>query len=199
MYLFVHLFLAVLGLHCHMRASLSLQWLLLLWLGASGALALWLWGPGLAALWHVESSCARERTRVPCTGRWILNNWAAREDLQKIFNCRNHTVLCVLLRLCFPTFPKAAWIFVLTTRTVFQSCCVLAHLRILFLTSSPTSSWLSRLHVIPPGDSSRIIAIRLRMFPQVCSIKRRHKITMDIDIGVHLTLSKPLDHQAMLH
>ena len=98
----MHLFLAVLGLHCHMRASLLLQCLLLLWLRASGALALWLWGPGLAALWPVESSCAR------------------------------------------------------------------------------------------------IIAIRLKMF-QVCSIKRRHKITMDIDIHIHLTLSKPLDHQAMLH
>ena len=32
-----------------------------------------LWHMGLAALWHVESSQTRDRTGVPCIGRWILN------------------------------------------------------------------------------------------------------------------------------
>ena len=36
---------------------------------------------GLVAPWHVESySLTRDRTPVPCIGRWILNHWATRED-----------------------------------------------------------------------------------------------------------------------
>ena len=34
---------------------------------------------GLVALWHVGSSRTRARTRVPCTGRRILNHCATRE------------------------------------------------------------------------------------------------------------------------
>ena len=34
---------------------------------------------GLAALQHVGSSQNRDRTCVPSTGRWILNNWTTRE------------------------------------------------------------------------------------------------------------------------
>ena len=30
---------------------------------------------GLVALWHVGSSWTRDRTYVPCIGRWILNPW----------------------------------------------------------------------------------------------------------------------------
>ena len=30
---------------------------------------------GLASLRHVESSWTRDRTHVPCIGRWILNTW----------------------------------------------------------------------------------------------------------------------------
>ena len=32
---------------------------------------------GLAALQHVESSRTRDRTHVPCIGRWILYHWVA--------------------------------------------------------------------------------------------------------------------------
>ena len=38
-----------------------------------------LWCMGLVALWRVESSRTRDRTRVTCTGRWILNHWTTRE------------------------------------------------------------------------------------------------------------------------
>ena len=38
-----------------------------------------LWHTGLVALWHVESSWIRDRTHVPCTGRWILIHCATRE------------------------------------------------------------------------------------------------------------------------
>ena len=34
---------------------------------------------GSAALWLVESSQTRDRTHVPCIGRWILNHWSTRE------------------------------------------------------------------------------------------------------------------------
>ena len=34
-----------------------------------------LWCTGLAAPQHVESSQARNRTHVPCIGRWILTHW----------------------------------------------------------------------------------------------------------------------------
>ena len=34
---------------------------------------------GLVVLWHVGSSRTRDRTRVPCIGRWIFNHCATRE------------------------------------------------------------------------------------------------------------------------
>ena len=34
---------------------------------------------GLSALRHVGSSQTRDRTYVPCIGRWILNQWTTRE------------------------------------------------------------------------------------------------------------------------
>ena len=33
----------------------------------------------LVAPQHVESSLSRDRTHVPCIGRWTLNNWITRE------------------------------------------------------------------------------------------------------------------------
>ena len=79
--------------------GLSLRWLLLLWstgsrrmgfsscgmraqqlwLVGSRAQAQQLWCTGLVALWHVGSSTTRDRTCVPCIGRWILNHCATRE------------------------------------------------------------------------------------------------------------------------
>ena len=44
----------------------------------------WVWlscGSGLAALRLVGSSWTRDRTHVPCIGRWILTHWATREIL----------------------------------------------------------------------------------------------------------------------
>ena len=38
------------------------------------------WPTGLAALQHVESSWTRDRTRVPCIGRQILNHWTSQEN-----------------------------------------------------------------------------------------------------------------------
>ena len=42
----------------------------------------------LVALRHVGSSRDRDRTRVPCIGRWILNHCATREVPEYIFLCK---------------------------------------------------------------------------------------------------------------
>ena len=110
------LFLAALGL-CHSavflqfrqaEAALQLQhldfsfwWLLLL--RSSGpnvrVPVVVMRGPavvlhGLSAPWHVESSCTRDGTCVPCIGRRINNHWTPRE------------VLC-------PCFDWVVWVFFL--------------------------------------------------------------------------------------
>ena len=43
-----------------------------------------MWLMGLVATRHVESSKIRDRTHVPCIGRWILNHWTAREVLNDV-------------------------------------------------------------------------------------------------------------------
>ena len=45
-----------------------------LWLAGSVVQAQQLWHMVLVALWHVGSSWTRDRTRVPCVGRQILNH-----------------------------------------------------------------------------------------------------------------------------
>ena len=45
----------------------------------SRAQAQQLWHPSSVILWHVTSSQIRDRTRVSCTGRWILYHWATKE------------------------------------------------------------------------------------------------------------------------
>ena len=48
-------------------------------LGSCGLWARQLWCSGLVARGQVGSFWNRDQTRVPCTGRWILNHWATRE------------------------------------------------------------------------------------------------------------------------
>ena len=68
-------------------AGFSLQWLLLLQSTGSrctgfSSCVRWaqqLWRTGLVAPRHVGSSPTRDRTRVPCIGRWILNHCTTRE------------------------------------------------------------------------------------------------------------------------
>ena len=38
-----------------------------------------LWYVDLLAVWHLKSSQTRDRTCIPCIGRWILNPWTTRE------------------------------------------------------------------------------------------------------------------------
>ena len=67
-------------------ASFSLWWLLLLRSTGSRVQAQQLWRTGLAAPQHVGSSRTRDRTRVPCTGKQILNHCTTREvPAQRIF------------------------------------------------------------------------------------------------------------------
>ena len=79
--------MAALGLHCCLGsapvalskqwqcAGFSLCWLLLLQSTSSRMRGLqWLWHTSLIALHYVESSWTRDRTHVPCIGRWVLNH-----------------------------------------------------------------------------------------------------------------------------
>ena len=68
-------------------AGFPLRWLLSLrstgsrpvGFSSCGTQAQSLWRTGLVALWHVGSSRTRDRTRVPCIRRRILNHSATRE------------------------------------------------------------------------------------------------------------------------
>ena len=75
--LFMHLFLAALGLHCCAQASQC---------GGSsrgthapGTWAQQLWYTHLVAPRHVKSSWTRDGTVSPCIGRSTLNHWTTRE------------------------------------------------------------------------------------------------------------------------
>ena len=64
----------------------------------------------LAVPRHVESSWTRDRTCVPCIGRWILNHWITREvpklhtDHKVLPTCQLSEEAGVHLRLC-PSWP----------------------------------------------------------------------------------------------
>ena len=84
------LFVAVRGLliavaSLVMEHGLQAHGLQQLWLAGSRAQAQQLWCTGLVALRHVGSSQTRARTRVPCTGRRIVNHCATREVPDKRF------------------------------------------------------------------------------------------------------------------
>ena len=51
----------------------------------SGAQAQQLCFLGLVALQHVEASQTRDRTHVPCIGRWIFNHGTTSDILEHIF------------------------------------------------------------------------------------------------------------------
>ena len=42
-----------------------------------------LWYTDFAAPWYGESSWTRDRTHVPCIGRWIPNHWTTRETSRR--------------------------------------------------------------------------------------------------------------------
>ena len=94
-YLFIYLFMAVLGLHFCVRAFSSCGRRGPLFIAVRGPLTIAaslvaehrlqtrrlskLWLTGLVAPWHVGSSQTRARTHVPCIGRQILSHCATRE------------------------------------------------------------------------------------------------------------------------
>lgn len=116
--LFMCLFLAVLGLPCYRWAFLSPQWLLLLRLRAPGVQAQALQSSGLAALWHVNLSVPEVGPGSPPLAGGFLTTGPPGKTLRKSLTAEIAR-FCLSFSGCFPTFPKAAWIFVLTTRTVF--------------------------------------------------------------------------------
>ena len=68
------------------------MWAQQLWLVGSRARAQQLWSMGLVAPWHVGSSGNRDRTRVPCIGRWILNHCTTREVPLSFYFIQNITL-----------------------------------------------------------------------------------------------------------
>ena len=74
-------------------SGFSFQWLLLWWsMGSryrsSSGCSTWaqkLWVTGLVAPQLLGSSWTRDRTHVPCTGRWILNHYTPREVPATLF------------------------------------------------------------------------------------------------------------------
>ena len=92
---FIYLFLATLGLHCFRWAFSSsgergllfivMRMLLIAVASLVGEHRLQacglqqLWPMSLVAPRHVGSSSTRDQTRVPCSGRWILNHCVTRE------------------------------------------------------------------------------------------------------------------------
>ena len=98
----------------------AMRWLLLLWSTGTRLLGpQHLCCPGLAAPWHVEYSWTRDRTHVPCIGRWTLNHWTTREvplfpfydqTCQFIFHSYlNYILLLIFLTLCC-SFSDISWI-----------------------------------------------------------------------------------------
>ena len=97
-FIYIYLFLAALGLCCCARAFSSSGQQGLLFVVVHGFLIAvasfvvehrlqvrglqQLWHTSLAVLRHVGSSRTRDRTHVPCIGRWILNHCATREVLK---------------------------------------------------------------------------------------------------------------------
>ena len=55
------------------------EWAQQVWLSSSRAVAQQLWRMGLIAPQQTESSCIRDRTRVPCISKWILTHCTTRK------------------------------------------------------------------------------------------------------------------------
>ena len=73
-----------------------------LWLKGSRARAQKLWRTGLVALQSMGSSRTKDRTRVPCSDRWILNHWTTREFSSVAQSC---PTLCDPMDCSTPGFP----------------------------------------------------------------------------------------------
>ena len=76
---------------------------------------------GLAAMQHVGSSWSRDRTCVPCIGKWILNHWTTRDVSAQVLVAGTDSALSVCTsspfqgavahasaRTCLPLF-QACW------------------------------------------------------------------------------------------
>ena len=85
------------------------MWAQQLWLAGSRAQAQQLWHTGFAVPRHVGSSRTRDRTRVPCIGRQILNHCATREAAVICF-----LFLEVLLRLSSSFTPSSTMLSLFT-------------------------------------------------------------------------------------
>ena len=101
-------------------AGFSLRWLLLLrstgsrhtGFSSCGTQAQQLWRMGLVALQHVASSWTRDRTRVPCMGRQILNHCATSEVHGIFFSTLCYGVLFCSDLFSLTTFKICIYLFI---------------------------------------------------------------------------------------
>ena len=110
-FLSISLFLALLDVHCCMQAFPSCDERGLLYscgeqaFLCSGFSCCGAWALGcecLVASWHMLSSQTKDQTRVPCTGRQILNHWITREvPSHRYIFCLSIYFLAVLGLHCF--------------------------------------------------------------------------------------------------
>ena len=98
MFLFIHLFLTVLGLCCYVWAFSSCRNPGRLFVVLCRPLIeclQQLWCMGLVILRHVGSSWTRDRTRVPCMGRMIPSHWTTMEVWKHILSSCLFKFLCL--------------------------------------------------------------------------------------------------------
>ena len=101
-----------------------------------GVWAQQLWRAGLVALQHMGSSRTRDRTRVPCTGRWILNHCATREVLKsfikiprinqsKFKTVNSYSIGCLSSEAGKENVPFCSWIIYIKKKK--SSCTLTLH------------------------------------------------------------------------
>ena len=108
---------------------------------------------GLIAPRHVGSSWTRDRTRVLCIGRWILNHWTMREVPPSTLDV--HQTLPILshpgaLALAAPqsTHPLDTWVVCCLFRSFIQVCFLSSSLTTLFRVSPLFPPFTKNIYIL---------------------------------------------------
>ena len=117
----------------------------------------------LVAPWHVEYSQTRDRTQVPCFGRWALHCWTIRED----HFCSFPRLNSLLINGSLQSMPKLLCISHLIQRKIFlNSICppITTH----FFHSLPMFSNLIILQPIHSLWASNLTTLLKLLLPRTC-------------------------------
>ena len=99
-----------------------------------------MWCTGLVALQHVGSSRTRAQTRVPCTGRWILNHCATRETQSYIISHPYYYYYTTPTPTPPPTPPPPPTTTITTTTTSDGDSVFAVHLIVHLVSVSPSAA-----------------------------------------------------------